>query len=132
MKLHTGSVWNCLWDMHFKDLLGSIARVGYCILVQDILSSATWPSMPNPNPNALHAMQGGSLYHFYDGLWYDPAGTRTHDLPYERQTHKPLRPPNTVATLEVSRLIYISSVLLFLEAFYRYHNLLETICFLSK
>ena len=19
------------------------------------------------------AMQGGSLYHFYDGLWYDPA-----------------------------------------------------------
>ena len=28
-------------------------------------------------------MQGDSLYHFYDGLWYDPAGTRTHDLPTE-------------------------------------------------
>ena len=23
------------WDMHFKDLLGSIARVGYCIPVPD-------------------------------------------------------------------------------------------------
>ena len=32
-------------------------------------------------PNALRSMQGGSLYHFYDGLWCDPAGRRTHDLP---------------------------------------------------
>ena len=32
-------------------------------------------------------MQGGSLYHFYDGLWYHPAGTRTCDLPCER--HQP-------------------------------------------
>ena len=23
---------------------------------------------------------------FYDGLWYDPTGTRTHDLPCERRT----------------------------------------------
>ena len=36
--------------------------------------------------NALRAMQGGSLYHFYDGLWYDPVGRRTHDLPCERRT----------------------------------------------
>ena len=41
-------------------------------------------ALPNPYPNALRAMQGGSLYHFYDGLWYDPAGRRTHDLPCER------------------------------------------------
>ena len=34
----------------------------------------------------LRAKQGGSLYHFYDGLWYDPAGRRTHDLPCERRT----------------------------------------------
>ena len=33
-------------------------------------------TLPNSNPNALRAMQGGSLYHFYDGLWYDPAGRR--------------------------------------------------------
>ena len=32
----------------------------------------------------MRTMQGGSLYHFYDGLWYDPAGARTHDLPRER------------------------------------------------
>ena len=32
------------------------------------------------------SMQGGSLYHFYDGLWYDPAERRTHDLPCERRT----------------------------------------------
>ena len=36
-------------------------------------------------PNALRAMQGGSLYHIYEGLWYDPAGRRTHDLPCGRQ-----------------------------------------------
>ena len=49
---------------------------------------------PNSNPNALRAMQGGSLYHFYDGLWYDPAGTRTHDL-CERRTCYPLSQPDT-------------------------------------
>ena len=27
-----------------------------------------------------------SLYHFYDGLWYDLAGTQTHDLPCEADT----------------------------------------------
>ena len=43
-------------------------------------------ALSNSDPNALRAMQGGSLYHFYDGLWYDPAGTRTHDLPCERRT----------------------------------------------
>ena len=35
----------------------------------------SWAALPNSNPKALHAMQGGSLYHFYDGLWYDPAET---------------------------------------------------------
>ena len=43
-------------------------------------------ALPNSNPNLLRAMQGCTLYHFYDGLWYDPAGTRTHDLPCERRT----------------------------------------------
>ena len=33
-------------------------------------------ALPNSYPNALRAMQGGSLYHFYDGLWYDPAKRR--------------------------------------------------------
>ena len=40
--------------------------------------------------------QGGSFYHFYDGLWYDPAATRTHNLPHERQTRKPLSHPDGV------------------------------------
>ena len=43
-------------------------------------------ALSNCYPNALRAMQRGSLYHFYDGLWYDPAGRRTHDLPCERRT----------------------------------------------
>ena len=30
---------------------------------------------------------GGSGYHFYDGLWYDPAGARTQDLPYEMRAN---------------------------------------------
>ena len=42
--------------------------------------------LPNSNPNALRATQGGSLYHFYDGLWYDPAGMRTDDLLCDRRT----------------------------------------------
>ena len=41
----------------------------------------SWVALPNSNPNACMPMQGGSLYHFYDGLWYDPAERRTHDLP---------------------------------------------------
>ena len=40
-------------------------------------------------PNALRAKQGGSLYHFYDGLWYDPAGRRTHDLPGHSMPNHP-------------------------------------------
>ena len=43
-------------------------------------------ALQNAYPNALCAMQGGNLYHFYDGLWYDPAGRRTHELPCERWT----------------------------------------------
>ena len=41
----------------------------------------SWAALPNSDPNACMPMQGGSLYHFYDGLWYDPAERRTHDLP---------------------------------------------------
>ena len=43
-------------------------------------------AMPNSYPNAWRAMQGGSLYHFYDGPWYDSAGRRTQDLPCKRRT----------------------------------------------
>ena len=39
-------------------------------------------------------MQGGSLYPFYDGLWYDPLGTQTHGLPNERWI--PLSQPVTI------------------------------------
>ena len=46
----------------------------------------SWAALPNSNRNACMPMQGGSLYHFYDGLWYDPAERRTHDLPCERRT----------------------------------------------
>ena len=47
--------------------------------------SDSWAALPNSNPYACMPMQGGSLYHFYDGLWYDPAERRTHDLPCERR-----------------------------------------------
>ena len=33
-------------------------------------------ALSNSYPNACVPMQGGSLYHFYDGLWYDPAEIR--------------------------------------------------------
>ena len=41
-------------------------------------------------------MLGCSLYHFYDGLWYDPAERRTHDLLCERRTRYRLSQPDTV------------------------------------
>ena len=53
-------------------------------------------ALPNSNPNAYMPMQGGSLYHFYDGLWYDPVERRTHDLPCERRTRYRLSQPDTV------------------------------------
>ena len=57
----------------------------------------SWAALPNSNPNACVPMQGGSLYHFYDGLWYDPAERRTHDLPCERRTRYRLSQPDTVS-----------------------------------
>ena len=56
----------------------------------------SWAALPNSNPNACVPMQGGSLYHFYNGLWYDPAERRTHDLPCERRTRYRLSQPDTV------------------------------------
>ena len=56
----------------------------------------SWAALPNSNPNACMPMHGGSLYHFYDGLWYDPAERRTHDLPCERRTRYRLSQPDTV------------------------------------
>ena len=56
----------------------------------------SWAALPNSNPNACVPMQGGSLYHFYNGLWYDPAERRTLDLPCERRTRYRLRQPDTV------------------------------------
>ena len=60
----------------------------------------SWAALPNPNPNACMPMQGGSLYHFYDGLWYDPAERQTHDLPCERRTRYRLSQPDTVSRME--------------------------------
>ena len=59
----------------------------------------SWAALPNSYPNALRAMQGGSLYHFYDGLWYDPTERRTHDLPCERRTRYRLSQPDMVASM---------------------------------
>ena len=60
-------------------------------------------ALPNSYPNTLRAMQGGSLYHFYDGLWYDPTKRRTHDLPCARRTRYQLSQPNMVSNWEVIR-----------------------------
>ena len=59
----------------------------------------SWAALPNSNPNACMPIQGGSLYHFYDGLWYDPAERRTHDLPCERRTCYQLSQPDTVLSI---------------------------------
>ena len=56
----------------------------------------SWAALPNSYPNACMPMQGGNLYHFYDGLWYGSAKRRTHDLPCERRTRYRLSQPDTV------------------------------------
>ena len=56
----------------------------------------SWAALPNSNPNTCVPMQGGSLHHFYDGLWYDPAERRTHDLLCERRTRYRLSQTDTV------------------------------------
>ena len=56
----------------------------------------SWAALPNSYPNACMPMQGGSLYHFYDGLWYDPTERRTQDLLCKRQTRYRLSQPDTV------------------------------------
>ena len=52
----------------------------------------SWAALPNSNPNACMPMQGGSLYHFYDGLWYDPAERQTHDLTVREADTLPTEP----------------------------------------
>ena len=72
----------------------------------------SWAALPNSNPNACMPMQGGSLYHFYDGLWYDPVERRTHDLPCERRTRYRLSQPDTVllvVDLNINALISTSA-----------------------
>ena len=39
----------------------------------------SWAALPNYKPNACVSAQGGSLYNFHGGLWYDPAGERRTD-----------------------------------------------------
>ena len=59
----------------------------------------SWAALPNSYPNALRAMQGGSLHHFYDGLLYYLAERRAHDLPRERRTRYRLSQPDTIYTV---------------------------------
>ena len=75
----------------------------------------SWAALPNSNPNACVPMQGGSLYHFYDGLWYDPAERRTHDLPCERRTRYRLSQPDTVW-------LFVSGFVAQCKTIYRYAN----------
>ena len=113
------------WLIHYSAFFGSTGHValdrnpgpGYNTLLLrmvpgDLLSACphrqfhTLPglldslaALSNSYPNPCVPMQGGSLYHFYDGLWYDPAGTRTHDLPCERRTRWPLSHPTRYSML---------------------------------
>ena len=72
----------------------------------------SWAALPNSYPIACMPKQGGNLYHFYDGLWYDPAERRTHDLLCERRTRYWLSQTDTVIfffSLEDCSLIWLNS-----------------------
>ena len=75
----------------YRDLWKNNTETGNRFLVYVLLPNFisildSRAALANSNPNALRAMQEGTFYHFYDGLWYDPAGTWTHDLPCKRRT----------------------------------------------
>ena len=91
----------------------------------------SWAALPNSYPYALRAMQGGSLYHFYNGLWYDPAERRTHDLPCERRTRYRLSQPDTVLVLyktiensntKINSTILLSKSTILISVRTRYHK----------
>ena len=66
-------------------------------------------ALSNSYPNALRAMQGGKLYHFYDGLWYDPAGTRTTNG--DNAVHKQSHPTKII---DENKVRYASKIFKFL------------------
>ena len=83
----------------------------------------SWAALPNSYPNALRAMQGGSLYNFYDGLWYDPAESRTHDLRCESRTRYRLSQPDTVI-----KNIWIMNILNIIMHIYNlYHDYIKQV-----
>ena len=96
----------------------------------------SWAALPNSYPNVCMLMQGSSLYHFYDGLWYNPAERRTYDLPCERRTRYRLSQPDTVNTIRCITEIHIISYFLHRLVFERGKQLsslnlrfTERICF---
>ena len=99
----------------------------------------SWAALLNSYPNACVPMQGGSLYHFYDGLWYDPAERRTHDLPCESRTRYRLSQENgntyfkcVSIVLEVNSAETRNSVLEAIVVLLFLYNDFMTTCFLSK
>ena len=90
-------------------------------------------ALPNSNPNACMPMQGGSLHHFYDGLWYDPAERRTHDLPCERRQRYRLSQPDTVYRHIFELKCNIDSLLLnTIKHAHQSHNFLKFSCDMGK
>ena len=66
----------------------------HTLLIRGLLDSRA--ALANSYPNAFVPRRWrGSLYHFYDDLWYDPVGARTRYLPYEVDT-LPLSLPDAV------------------------------------
>ena len=49
-------------DMHLKDHLGSMIRVGYRIPVPDFYLSATWTLLPKKHYNGLNQTKTHSMY----------------------------------------------------------------------
>ena len=75
-----------LFRMIQGDLLSACPHRRFHTLIISLLGLLdSRAALSNSYPNACMPMQGGSLYHFCDGFWYDPAGPRTYDLLCERQ-----------------------------------------------
>ena len=98
----------------------------------------SWAALPNSNPSACMPKQGGSLYHFYDGLWYDPAERRTHALPCERRTRYRLSQPDTVVSSDPSCIsvfwycVFVCVICFFRPFLYMCHHVCVILIFSSS
>ena len=91
--------------------------------IPGLLDSQT--ALSNSYSNACMPSREVVCTYLYDGLWYDPARTPTHDLPCERRTFLPLRRPYAIQMVKrivLSNMIFRFVLIIMNSLTYRYYS----------